>query len=234
MSNIEISNFKNSLKIRFLGFGSVKKGFLMVQRCLKHIPKLILIGKSLANYLNNWSRPPLFSTVYVYIDVFYVCILCMYSMSVFYVWTLCILWMYSLGVFHACIPCMIFHACILCIYSMYWHCPSDAPKQLKPKTMFLFLRFAGNHLKRCALMHWLFFLSNGDTKCLFRGVTDRNTEAKKAKPKIKSFWRVIGNHLKRCALMHWSVLLLSDGTKCLFRGVHDRNTEAQEARRDRK
>ena len=30
----------------------------------------------------------------------------------------------------------------------------------------------------------IIFLLNDDTKCLFRGVNDRNTEAKKAKPKI--------------------------------------------------
>ena len=51
----------------------------MVQRCLDHISKLILLGKSLANYLNT-----LYSTLYMYMNVFYACILSMYSMHVFY------------------------------------------------------------------------------------------------------------------------------------------------------
>ena len=42
---------KNSFKLSFSGFGSIKKLFLMVKSCLEHISKLILIGKSLANYL---------------------------------------------------------------------------------------------------------------------------------------------------------------------------------------
>ena len=32
---------------------NVKKRFIIVQSCLEHISKLILIGKPLANYLNN-------------------------------------------------------------------------------------------------------------------------------------------------------------------------------------
>ena len=44
-------NLKNSLKLSFSGFGCIKKRFLMVKSCLEHISKLILIGKSLANYL---------------------------------------------------------------------------------------------------------------------------------------------------------------------------------------
>ena len=36
--------------------GSVKKRFLMAESCLEHISKLILIGKSNANYLKHWSR----------------------------------------------------------------------------------------------------------------------------------------------------------------------------------
>ena len=42
----------------------------MVKSCLEHISKLILIGKSLANYL--------------YMYVFYVCFLCMHAKYVFY------------------------------------------------------------------------------------------------------------------------------------------------------
>ena len=58
----------------------------MAKSCLEHIPKLILIGKSLANYL--------------YMYVFYVCIQYIYSMYVFYV---CILCLYSMHAFYACI-----------------------------------------------------------------------------------------------------------------------------------
>ena len=65
----------------------------MVKSCLEHISKLILIGKSLANYL--------------YMYVFYVCILCVYSMYVFYV---C---MYSVHVLYACI------LCIPCMYVVH-------------------------------------------------------------------------------------------------------------------
>ena len=52
MSKLEVSNCQNALKMRFSGFGSVKKKILMVQSCLEYISKLILIGKSLANHLN--------------------------------------------------------------------------------------------------------------------------------------------------------------------------------------
>ena len=62
-------------------------------------------------------------------------------------------------------PCMVFHACISCMHSMYWDCPFYALKQLRPKAMFSLLRFAGNHLKRCALMYWSFFLLTDDTTC---------------------------------------------------------------------
>ena len=34
---------------------------------------------------------------------------------------------------------------------------------------------AGNYAKRCALMHWSFFLLNDDTTCHIWGVNDRNT-----------------------------------------------------------
>ena len=90
----------------------------MVKSCLEHISKLILIGKSLANYL--------------YMYVCYVCMLCMYAMYVFcifyvlyvwYVWYVCTLCMYSMYVFYVCILCMyLMHAldlCILCMYSTY-------------------------------------------------------------------------------------------------------------------
>ena len=53
-------------------------------------------------------------------------------------------------------------------------------------------RIAGNHLKRCALMHLSFFLLNDDTMYQFRGVKRRNTEAKKVRPNIiffKSGWK---------------------------------------------
>ena len=38
---------------------------------------------------------------------------------------------------------------------------------------------------RCALMHWSFFLLNDDTKCLFWGVNNRSTEAKRIMNKQK-------------------------------------------------
>ena len=82
----------------------------MVKSCLEHIPKLILIGKSLANYLCMY--------------VCYVCILCMYSMHVFYVCHVCILCMYAMYLFYVCILCLylmynVFYVCILCMYSTY-------------------------------------------------------------------------------------------------------------------
>ena len=85
-------NLKSSIQIKFSGFGSIKKRFLMVKSCLEHISKLILIGKSLANYL--------------YMYVFYVCILCMYSMYSMYVLYVCTLCMSSMYVFYLCILCM--------------------------------------------------------------------------------------------------------------------------------
>ena len=48
---------------------------------------------------------------------------------------------------------------------------------------------AGNHLKRCALMHWSFFLLNDDTKYLVWWVNNRNTDAKKARPKNHVFFK---------------------------------------------
>ena len=59
-------NLKNSLKLSFSAFGSIKKRFLMVKSCLEHISKLILIGKSFASYMYSMY-------------VFHICILCMYS-----------------------------------------------------------------------------------------------------------------------------------------------------------
>ena len=82
-------NLKSSLILSFPGFGSIKKRFLMVESCLEHIPKLILIGKSLANYL------------YMYVCyVCMLCILCMYSMYVSYA---CTRSMYSMHVFYVCL-----------------------------------------------------------------------------------------------------------------------------------
>ena len=111
--NTFLKNVKNwGFKLQHLienDVGSVKKRFLMVQSCLEHIPKLILIGKSLANYLNNWSRSSFFSTLYGYIDVFYVCILCMYSMYVFHVCILCMYTMYSIHVLY------VLDVCTLCV-----------------------------------------------------------------------------------------------------------------------
>ena len=86
-------NLKNSLKLSFSGFGSIKKRFLMVKSCLEHISKLILMGKSLANYM--------------YMYVFFVCFQYMYSMCVFYVCILCMYLMHALDL------------CILCMYSTY-------------------------------------------------------------------------------------------------------------------
>ena len=79
-------------------------------------------------------------------------------------------------------------------------------------------------------MHWSFFLLNDDTKCLVWWVNNRNTEAKKARPKIMCFLRMAGNHLKRCAWMRWSFSILNDDTKCLVWWVNKRNTEAQKTR----
>ena len=94
----------------------------MVKSCLEHISKLILIGKSLANYC---------TCMYV-CYVCMLCMLCMYAMYVFcifyvlhvwYVWYVCTLCMYSMYVFYVCILCMyLMHAldlCILCMYSTY-------------------------------------------------------------------------------------------------------------------
>ena len=65
-------------------------------------------SKSLANYLNT-----VYSTVCVYMNAFYACILCMYSMYVLYVFIRC---MYSMYVFYVCtLPMYVFYVCILCI-----------------------------------------------------------------------------------------------------------------------
>ena len=60
MLDFESYNVKNSSKWSFSVFGSVKKRFLMVESCLEHISKLILIGKSMANYRKHWSRRSVF------------------------------------------------------------------------------------------------------------------------------------------------------------------------------
>ena len=52
-----------------------------------------------------------------------------------------------------------------------------APNNIKheaEKSVF-FLWMAGTYAKRCALMHWSFFLLNDDTTCYIWGVNDRNT-----------------------------------------------------------
>ena len=57
---------------------------------------------------------------------------------------------------------------------------------------------AGNHLKRCALMRWRFSILNDDTKYLVWWVNNRNTEAKKARPKScfsKNGWNRFGLRL---------------------------------------
>ena len=76
----------------------------MVKSCLEHISKLILIGKSLANYL--------------YMFVCYVCMLCMYSVYSMY----CMYGMYgmyAMYVFYVCISSMYSILCILWMYSTY-------------------------------------------------------------------------------------------------------------------
>ena len=93
-----------------------------------------------------------------------------------------------------------------------------------------FLRMAGHHLKRRALMRWSFSILNDNTKYLVRWVNNRNTEAKKARPKIMCFLRMAGNHLKRCALMRWLFSTLNGGTKYLVWWVNNRNTKAKKAR----
>ena len=60
MLDFESYIVKNSTKWSFSGFGSVKKRFFMAKSCLEHIPKLILIGKSMANCLKYWSRKSVF------------------------------------------------------------------------------------------------------------------------------------------------------------------------------
>ena len=60
MSDVETYNLKNSLKCSVSGLGSIKKRFLMVESCLEHISKLILIGKANANDVKHWSRKTLF------------------------------------------------------------------------------------------------------------------------------------------------------------------------------
>ena len=47
MSDFETYNLKNSLKCSVSGLGSIKKRFLMVESCLEHISKLILVRKTL-------------------------------------------------------------------------------------------------------------------------------------------------------------------------------------------
>ena len=60
MLDFESYIVKNSMKWSFSGFGSVKKRFFMAKSCLEHISKLIMIGKSNANYLKHWSRKTVF------------------------------------------------------------------------------------------------------------------------------------------------------------------------------
>ena len=65
--------------------------------------------------------------------------------------------------------------------SKYWS------KADKTENHVSFLRMAGNYLKRRALMRWSFFILNDNTKYLVRWVNNRNTEAKKARPKTMCF-----------------------------------------------
>ena len=54
---------------------------------------------------------------------------------------------------------------------------------------------AGNYAKRCALMHWSFFLLNDDTTCHIWGVNNQNTATKQ---NIKNI----------CLLCMYSMMLL--------------------------
>ena len=59
----------------------------------------------------------------------------------------------------------------------------------KGKTENHVLRMAGNHLKRCVLMRWSFSILNDSTKYLVWWLNNRNTDAKKARPKDPVFFR---------------------------------------------
>ena len=56
MLDFESYIVKNSSKWSVSDFGSVKKQFFIAKSCLEHIPKLILIGRSMANCQKYWSR----------------------------------------------------------------------------------------------------------------------------------------------------------------------------------
>ena len=179
MLDFESYKVKNSSKWSSSAFGSVKKRFLMVESCLEHISKLILIGKPMANYRKHWSRKSAFFQN---------------------------LWK----------PSHKMRLDALIIVHIEWRhkvsCSvnnrNTEAKKTTPKIVH-FLRMAGNHAKRCALMRWSFSILNDDTKYLVWWVNNRNTEAEKAMPKIM-FLRMAGNHLKRRALMRWSVSILND------------------------
>ena len=51
MSDFETYNLKNSLKCSVSGLGSIEKRFLMVESCLEHISKLILVRKTIFIYI---------------------------------------------------------------------------------------------------------------------------------------------------------------------------------------
>ena len=53
MSDFKTYDLKNSLKCSVSGLGNIKKRFLMVESCLEHISKLILVGKSMADRPNT-------------------------------------------------------------------------------------------------------------------------------------------------------------------------------------
>ena len=62
-------------------------------------------------------------------------------------------------------------------------------KNFGPNVIYLYIYII------CMYYMYLFYVS---LICMYY---DRNTEAKKARPKIMCFLRMAGNHLKRCALM---------------------------------
>ena len=150
MLNFERYIVKKSTKWSFSGFGSVKKRFFMAKSCLEHIPKLILIGKSMANCIKYWSRKSVF----------------------FQIWLETMLkdapWCWSFSILNDDTKCLV-----------WWvNNRNTEAQKARPKIM-CFLRMAGNHLKRCALMRWSFSILNDNTKCLVWWVNNRNTEAKK-------------------------------------------------------
>ena len=56
MLDFESYIVENSSKWSVSDFGSVKKRFFIAKSCLEHIPKHILLGRSMANFLKFWRR----------------------------------------------------------------------------------------------------------------------------------------------------------------------------------